>query len=583
MKRFTQKFFLLAIGMILSVGAYAQDAITHHWPEVRFTIVNADGTPTDGLMYHVPGWDAWLRYKSLTNTELIVNGHIRVQRYENTGGLNYKARLVTRYAISSDNRLKVPELKNSATTSPLWVKINGEGEVKNIRGLQYKDVFGTDKGPDGTNYKVDIIDESTLNVSTTYKDADNKEYFKIPTSMTHTASSEVYTIDEIGDYALRQYSRGAAAGSSDKNFVRVGRIIIPKEITKIGRGAFFMNYHTKEVVFEDGCPVNEILEFNFQDWTSLETITFSANVSKLWGTVLGGCPALNKITFKNATPPTLTPFEWNEVNRMVFETTTEQGPTLPEKCIIEVPLHSAKTYVDSNDKFKEFPMSSKFTMNKDYISYCSDLPFTFKQYDTASKTWNEGNVKAYYVTDSDVKLSEGKIDITEIAATKIPSEIVQGITPLDSYNDETGFETGYFGVILSGTAGETYDIFYPNNLPCDEISINPHENLLQGVINQAYIGVTNDYLFFVLTNGKFLTVESPGNLAAHKVFLFYSGDQTMPFGARELSISLPEETGIINHEVNRVQNDVFYNLQGIQVQQPSKGIFIKNGKKFVIK
>ena len=188
MKRFTQKFFLLAIGMILSVGAYAQDEITHHWPEVRFTIVKEDGTPTDGLMYHVPGWDAWLRYKQLSNGSNVVSGHVRVQKYENTSGLNYKARLVTRYAISSDNRLKVPELKDN---TPLYVKINGEGEPINIRGLKYKDVFEMETGPDGTSYDVVIIDEDKVTVSSTYKDADNnKEYFKIPTSMTHTPSSE---------------------------------------------------------------------------------------------------------------------------------------------------------------------------------------------------------------------------------------------------------------------------------------------------------------------------------------------------------------------------------------------------------
>ena len=41
MKIFTKKFFLLAIGMILSVGAYAQDegtpVVYHRFPEVQFT------------------------------------------------------------------------------------------------------------------------------------------------------------------------------------------------------------------------------------------------------------------------------------------------------------------------------------------------------------------------------------------------------------------------------------------------------------------------------------------------------------------------------------------------------------------
>ena len=67
-------------------------------------------------------------------------------------------------------------------------------------------------------------------------------------------------------------------------------------------------------------------------------------------------------------------------------------------------------------------------------------------------------------------------------------------------------------------------------------------------------------------------------------------DPTVPVGgegsgARDLVISFPGEdpTGITAHETQGTQNDAWYTLQGIQVNQPSKGIFIKNGKKFVIK
>ena len=117
MKRFTQKFFLLAVGLILSVGAYAQDAITHHWPEVRFTLCNASGNYVDmdgkttqtAVWCTVPAWDAWLLKGNSAS------GHIRVQKYEKTGEKTFNARLVTRYAVTDDNRLKVPG------TMPGWL------------------------------------------------------------------------------------------------------------------------------------------------------------------------------------------------------------------------------------------------------------------------------------------------------------------------------------------------------------------------------------------------------------------------------------------------------------------------------
>lgn len=566
MKIFTKKNFLLAIGMILSVGAYAQDAITHHWPELQFTIVNADGTATDGVVYTVPGWDAWLLKGTYTN------GHIRVQKYEKTGDKEYKARLVTRYATYGERRLYVPKL--NATT--VWVKFVGHEDigVKNLIGLQYKDVFGTDNGPDGTSYKVSILDAT--NTGTVSKITGE---YKIPVKMTHGPSGEVYNIDEIDDYAFRQPSRSA----EDKNYVQATKIIIPKEIKSIGRGAFFMNGHTTEIEFEDGCPVEEILEFNFQDNTVLEKITFSANINKLWGTVLGGCKALNTIIFKGENPPALPTFTWSGIVRQVFETTTEEGATKPDQCIIEVPLHSAKAYADKNNLYKQFPMSSKFTMNKAYVTFCSDLPFTFKQYNTENKTWNDGDVKAYYVTFNGVK--DGKVTLTEISeAKKIPSTT-------------TLTRTGYFGVVLNGTAQETYDIFYPNNLISDELQVS--ENCMQGVVKATKMGGDapgegddtpymamdlDHFTYFVLTDGKFLTVTESGTFGAHKAFLMIEGSPVLPAGARELTISLPDETtGITTHEVQGEQNDAWYTLQGIQVNQPGKGIFIKNGKKYIIK
>ncbi len=590
MKKFTQKIFLLAMGLILSVGAYAQDEITHHWPEVRFTIVNADGTPIDGVTYHIPGWDAWHRFPK--GNTFYVYSHLRVQKYEKTGvdettGKDvFKARLVTRYIVSPDNRLTVPSLEKSASVAPIWVKFVGHEDlgVKNIRGLQYKDVFETtyngehNIGPDGTNYDVDIIDESTDSKIIVAGTLD------IPAQMTHGATGEIYNIDEIGDYALRQYAR--TYKNRGCNYVQASKLIIPKEITKIGRGAFFTNYHTKEIVFEEGSSIEVIPEFNFQNNTSLERITFPSSLKTLTGSVLGGCPALKRVTFASETPPALVSLTWEGTEYNVFvTTTTNTSPTVPDQCIIEVPLHAAKTYVDSNDKFKEFPMSSKFTMKKAYVTFCSDLPFTFKQYDTASKDWNDGGVKAYYVVYDGVKVNEEKVVLTEITeAKKIPSST-------------TLTDTGYFGVVLNGTANETYDIFYPNNLISDELQAT--ENCMQGVVKATIMGGENPgdgtpYMamdtehnsYYVLTNGEFLSVTEPGTFGAHKAFLKIEGSQTIPSpqGARGLSISLPDETtGITTHEVQGAQNDAWYTLQGIQVQQPSKGIFIKNGKKFVIK
>ena len=549
MKSFTRKFFLLTIGMILSVGAYAQDEITHHWPEVRFTLCNSsgnyvdmDGKATqDAVWCTVPAWDAWLKG---SNT----NGHIRVQKYEETGENTFNARLVTRYAVTDDNRLKVPALKATS----LYAKINDTGDPVNMVGLQYKDVFGTETGPDGTNYNIAIIE-------TSYSSKITGEY-KIPVHMTHQ-SGETYDIDEIGAYAFRQPSRGEGGES---NYVQATKIIIPKEIKSIGRGAFFMNAHTKVVEFEEGSPVKDILEFNFQDNSALEEISFPSSLETLTGTVLGGCHSLKRVAFASVNPPALEAFTWNDVERDVFESTTSASATVPEQCIIEVPLHAAKNYVDSNDKFKEFPMSSKFPMAYDMITYCSDLEFTFKQYDTSSKTWSDGSLKAYYAEVDG--LSSGKVTMTEITESKkIPST--------------------NFGVLLKGTQNETYDIFYPNNLIDGNISYG--ENCLIGVVGPTTIDPAekSDWAYYVLsTDGKFHRVKTAGTLGANKAYLLDEEGGPGSIPSSTMSVTLPgDETGIEILLVEDEADDAVYTLQGTKVSQSHKGLVIQNGKKYIVR
>ena len=77
MKKFTQKFFLLAVGMILSVGAYAQDegtpVVYHRFPEVQFTYTSG-GTTRELTM---PAWDIQFGGTG--------QGFVRVQRIAKTG------------------------------------------------------------------------------------------------------------------------------------------------------------------------------------------------------------------------------------------------------------------------------------------------------------------------------------------------------------------------------------------------------------------------------------------------------------------------------------------------------------------
>ena len=90
-----------------------------------------------------------------------------------------------------------------------------------------------------------------------------------------------------------------------------------------------------------------------------------------------------------------------------------------------------------------------------------------------------------------------------------------------------------------------------------------------------------------MSGGVFKRITKNGQCKANRAYIKIAGgpDTGGPeTESKDLALSFPgESTGITAHEVQSAQNDAWYTLQGIQVQQPSKGVFIKNGKKFVIK
>lgn len=528
-----KKFFMLSAAVLLSIAASAQveDAITHRYPEVKFKI----GTQE----YTVPAWDVWCNKPN-------ANGHLRVARKAQNSDGSYTGKYVTSYALYDDaeetNRLY------SSTSKSVTIVVDGEEKTFPVKGktaLKYSDVFG--EGPEGVNYDVYVfggnevpkISGGNYTVNVNFDAADGNHYL----------------VDEIGDYAFKQPARS----ESSLNWFYPETITIPKEITTIGRGAFFM-VRMKKVVFEEGSTVTDIKEFNFQDCLLLEEITFPSSVTNLTGTVLGGCPSLKRINFLGENAPALTPFTWKENEFNVFVTTTEAGATNMKNCVVSVPLGSYNDESDWYTTFSKSLFSSPITLKKDMTTFCSEVPFTVKQWNSGA--WADGELKAFYVKSEDIH--EKSIGLTEITTNNtIP---------------------GRFGVIMSGTAGETYDLFYPNGTFTlgEELEV---ENCLVGAVEATPIEIQENYLYFVLSDGKFHPVTKNGTIAAHKAYLMVPQDINMDLTSNVKSVYIAgtETSGIKATEAQNTQDNVWYTLQGTRVSQPTKGLFIMNGKKVIVK
>ncbi len=169
--------------------------------------------------------------------------------------------------------------------------------------------------------------------------------------------------------------------------------------------------------------------------------------------------------------------------------------------------------------------------------------------------------------------SENRLDISR--ATGLTAYIVSEITastvvlkPVNVIPAETGF-------IVKGTGSALYDMF-KTETATDDVS----DNQLHGTLTATTAPANT----FALSTKKgvtgFYPVSTGLTIPAHKAYLTVTGNNNL---ARALVID-GETTGIMNADshVDAIPSE-YYSIHGIKVARPTKGIYISNGKKVVIK
>ncbi len=132
------------------------------------------------------------------------------------------------------------------------------------------------------------------------------------------------------------------------------------------------------------------------------------------------------------------------------------------------------------------------------------------------------------------------------------------------------------GLILKGTAGETYDI--PVVASGTDIS---GTNLLQAAVTATDIDADKAY---IMQGGQFHLVNADSQVPAGKAYLLASD---VPSSAPALMFVFADDmqtTGVqdVRSKMADVRGDIF-DLQGRKVANPTKGLYIMNGKKVMVK
>lgn len=178
-----------------------------------------------------------------------------------------------------------------------------------------------------------------------------------------------------------------------------------------------------------------------------------------------------------------------------------------------------------------------------YAAYCSSSALDFSGTD----------VKAYKA-----KVNEGKVVLTLV--NYVPA------------NE---------GVILNGDAGN-YDV--PQIAAAGEVTNNELIGVTSRTLVEWTTGGDGKYNY-ILQSGQFKKAQTGGYLKANRAYLHTSYDVTSA-GARdylEFSFEGEEETTGVNEVTTTNRTNEYFDLQGRKAAQPTKGLYIVNGKKVIIK
>ena len=377
-------------------------------------------------------------------------------------------------------------------------------------------------------------------------------------SCDHLATVDYGTkVETIGDGAFRStgalkkfFFKGSVKTLGANAFRESGLTCVHlKGDMTIGKEAFMNCGNLKYVEFPATSlatqPLTYVAEGMFAGCTSLPFITLPSTVTEIKANAFNGCSNLNYVNILADSPATL--------GANAFPTTA--GVYVKPSKLSTYQANAAWNAYTPKDTYEQ-------TLATKYASFDHDFPVSF-----VAKNGHEA-LEAY-VGPSTYRVTQ-------------PTK-VQKILKMIKVTSTTANE----GVLLKGEAGRTYTYQIAENDP----------GLYSG---NRVIGVREDTTLvqtesdgksnWVLQSDYKLHLVSNGTIKSGRAYVHEMNDGDTNFGAKGiyLSFALDEEkntTGIDKVENKKDdEENVYYTLSGVRVINPTeKGVYIKNGKKVIIR
>ena len=404
----------------------------------------------------------------------------------------------------------------------------------------------------GISYNILSTDDKTLEVTKgSYSGA-----VTIPAKVTYNGTT--YSVTGIGRYAFQYCSSlesitipNSVTSIGDIAFYNCSRLIsvtIPNSVTGIGACAFQGCSRLNFVTI--GNSVTTIGIGAFYDCTGLVEVTIPNSVTTIGEYAFSGCSSLK--------------FVWALIPAdKLFEISSNTFDYSDILCL-HVPYGAKETYASTAgwSEFTEIveivelePTATEVTVTINQYgnaTFCSEYALDFSEVE---------GLKAYAAT--------GYNSTTQVVT----------LTRVQTTKEETG-------LFLIGEPGEY-------KVPVIEYSSDNTLNLLVGTLEQTTVNSTDGAMSnykFTITEGDeapmFYPFEDNTIFSAGKAYLQIPTAWLPATAQRSLSIRFDNGTTTDIEEIENesvCEQNVYYDLQGRKVENPTKGIYIINGKKVFIK
>lgn len=316
-------------------------------------------------------------------------------------------------------------------------------------------------------------------------------------------------------------------------------LVIPNNVTSIGLGAFYYCSGLTSVTIPSS--VTSIGPDAFRYCSALTSVTIPNSVTSIGYSAFLNCSGLTSVTSEIQKPFTFGGSAFGGIS---------------SSCILTVPYGTQDAYIAAGwttDVFKGgIAETETYTINvaigsAEIATYCSQYDLDFS---------DVSGLKAYIMSGFS------------------PSTSTLVLTPVTHVPAGTG-------LLLKGDEGN-YEV------PCATTDMY-YTNLLKGVTTATEIDPTDgDYTNFILSNGAhgigFYTLSESGELAANKAYLQLPTTSVASLSRAMRLVFADKITGIDEKIAEtKEENDIFYDLQGRRIDNPTQGLYIVKGKKVFIK